>query len=808
MYANKNEFPDWLLGIGLRVEDWSFRYPQAARYIRKQIAIYYYEHRQRDEPGKMTRCPDGEWKLYSKPNPVLLIPEQDGRRLTLAEEYFACAVIHDVTCPYAKPMKTWRSRKYRGKSQKLWVHASDGISTAYYIAKKYVSDLKDEDCYEVFHGFRNVEADLKKLNLIPHEPSITTVFFPDIRPTSIPAPEPQPVTRFVKLAENPRESEPTMEEWLKNFAVTVDELFQAGDFVYQKFREMILLCDEAAKLESPERHGLVGGLPTRALTLPEKYTWLAAIRDTYCKDVVLVDPYKERAQTDDMALVEGRFYGIRRSEVRRLTIEDKLRLEKVLADVEDDFGVKPQQMLPPVKDESNQPTTTHDYRSSPSSRETNLPNYWNNHITTKIHLFDLLKKLLPHQIAAELDWQNAIWERSKDVAKRAKKKQTKVRKQLVAQAHAGEILPVSQLNRDGEWIKRLDEIDEQAYQFYHHGGDPESAACLALAETELKKERVPEWQKMDGSIAWQEDMPYCRRGTPWGFVVDKLIDRAMPFEEEELIEATRLLILGQSDAVPIDIRKFAREQDESGYTEVLLKEIWILFPEDAKTIGLDKLDESASPPLRAENDDGHHHEKSVDSNYLFQCSGDTCTINFDGESHTFKQSKGLDYLYHLVKRSVDGVEGPIHVSMLMMIVNTTAVPANTLKVGDAIDGGDSGDISRPQEIIDPQARDAYMDLRCEMDKDPDWKNNPEIVEQHEKVMSMVKGTYFQGSAKTFQTDTNRHQDAVRNAINRAICKLDGAKMSIAAQHFKQWVKKGEYLQYYPTPLPDWIIQKK
>lgn len=103
---------------------------------------------------------------------------------------------------------------------------------------------------------------------------------------------------------------PTWPNWLKHIALAVDELLQAGQWVLTRFQRMLVKAEEAEKRKSKglskggrrlveyiQNQGRSGGtgsgvLPVKALTLREKYAWLAAIHDVVCEAARPVDPYR------------------------------------------------------------------------------------------------------------------------------------------------------------------------------------------------------------------------------------------------------------------------------------------------------------------------------------------------------------------------------------------------------------------------------------------------------------------------------------------------------------------------------------
>ncbi len=227
---------------------------------------------------------------------------------------------------------------------------------------------------------------------------------------------------------------------------------------------------------------------------------------------------------------------------------------------------------------SDQPTTTYDYRSPPTSHETNLSNFRHNHITKKIYLFDELEKLRCQHLVDEEAWQKAIDARAKAVAER---KLSEDSEQRLADADAGKITFEGNLHPDGMYcFLGLRDIDQHAYNFSTHRGDPESPSCRGIAEEELKKESAPQW------------LCYCR--SLWNIVVKTIwqdhgkccaeyrnVFSDFDSFEIALFEATCIAKNDLLIANPI-IRQLIRQLEESGYADNLLSKLLAEYPDKAK----------------------------------------------------------------------------------------------------------------------------------------------------------------------------------------------------------------------------------
>lgn len=196
-----------------------------------------------------------------------------------------------------------------------------------------------------------------------------------------------------------------------------------------------------------------------------------------------------------------------------------------------------------------------------------------------IRILRLLTSLRMDRINKDTAWKEAISTRARAITERDAHHLTEQGRELIALVDKGELREFGQRNGRGELIggKGLKEIDEAAYQFYQHRGNPDSLAAESFAENELKDEDAPAWMN------WHR--------TPWRFAIEKLwTDRGClrapqggPFAsfdqfEESLNEATYAFRTTDVEAV---ILGFLREQDEAGYADKLIASTRSAFPDDA-----------------------------------------------------------------------------------------------------------------------------------------------------------------------------------------------------------------------------------
>lgn len=196
-----------------------------------------------------------------------------------------------------------------------------------------------------------------------------------------------------------------------------------------------------------------------------------------------------------------------------------------------------------------------------------------------IRILQLLTSLRMDRINREVVWQEAIKALAKQIVERDTEQLTNEGKRLIVLVEEGKLREAGQRNGRRELIgdNGLKEIDEGAYQFYQHRGNPDASAAEIRAENELKDENATAWMN------WHR--------TPWRFAIEKLwTDRGClrapqggPFVsfdqfEESLNEATYAFRTTDVEAV---ILGFLREQDEAGYADKLIASTRSAFPDDA-----------------------------------------------------------------------------------------------------------------------------------------------------------------------------------------------------------------------------------
>jgi len=326
----------------------------------------------------------------------------------------------------------------------------------------------------------------------------------------------------------------------------------------------------------------------------EKYASLAAIHDAQ---------FPDRAPIDELHYINA---GKLTNELRRRArqrvrqfvdaLPDAVSTNVLewLADVEADLAEHVESPGRPNRTGGEQGGEVASLEPQGAVRPTEMPEtgLQSRYAMPTIRLFELLIKLRTDQLDRESAWSKAIRARAKVIAKRAKRALTDAQRELIAKVDAGHLPPTGQDTPDGRWSDGLKEIDEQAYLFYQHRGDPESPACQILAENDLKRRNAPEWRRLEGN-RFLDGAVWRFRTTPWRFVVGKLqAERGMPFTEVELFEAVRLLQLEEAEDVPLAIRQFIAQQDDSGYTNELLAGLWAQYRADAEAMRLEGPEET------------------------------------------------------------------------------------------------------------------------------------------------------------------------------------------------------------------------
>lgn len=133
--------------------------------------------------------------------------------------------------------------------------------------------------------------------------------------------------------------------WLKAVASRVDELVErptAFDHFQQMLRTWAVEHEARGPSTPVDRDGAIRYhrdvelIPTRRLTLPEKYQLLAVIHDEICETAKCISPWGSgaRRQKNLKRLKAGIPYFIRCGQVKDITDGDRARVEKALQDVQ------------------------------------------------------------------------------------------------------------------------------------------------------------------------------------------------------------------------------------------------------------------------------------------------------------------------------------------------------------------------------------------------------------------------------------------------------------------------------------------
>jgi len=191
---------------------------------------------------------------------------------------------------------------------------------------------------------------------------------------------------------------------------------------------------------------------------------------------------------------------------------------------------------------------------------------------------------------------------------------------------------------------------------------------------------------------------------------------------------------------------------------------------------------------------------------LFVREGEFWTVQYQGETYRFKDSKGLRYLHVLVARR--GQE--VHVLDLVAAADGRPGPARdaqTIEPGLSHAGfGDAGD------VIDPQARAAYRRRLLELTEEADEAERFHDPVRAERARTEIDALEQQlaaafglgGRARKAASSAERARVNVRNSIASAIKAMTRPAPTVAA-HFTRAVRTGAYC-WYAADDHEWVTE--
>ena len=530
----------------------------------------------------------------------------------------------------------------------------------------------------------------------------------------------------------------------------------------------------------------------------EKYATLAAIHDAQFPDREPIDQMGYIDQGPYTEEIRKRKRENNRETVNELADTAEPSIREWMADVEENLAMHAGSLGEQTAEKRSSAYIQSSFVNEIAGTLSAMP---------PIRLWQLLIPLRVDQLEREANWKKAVSAHAIIYAERARKNLTDAQELLVADVDAGRLLPFGQDSPEGQWIDGLKEIDEQAYNFYLHRGNPESLACQALAEEEMKATGAPEWRRLEGD-RFQEGGVWRFRTTPWRFIISKLhAERAMPFTEVQLFEAVRLVQLEQADQVALAIRQFVAQQDDSDYTGELLSTLSFLYQSDCVSLGLisgtvkgpDQSKGSTARPALPNASGNAPTAAAADPEpiHVFRMNGAMWELRYEDEQGHFPDLKG----FGIVRQLLWSAE--------------TATNATSLQGLDprAEIGGQSTQETLDRETI-VQCKQRLADIECEIDEatnNSDEASLARLTGEKEELIAELQGALGLGE-KPRRLGPAAAAEKARVAVRRNLDRIDevlrAAKppMTRLATHLDRSILvNGNTYAYRPETATNWDL---
>jgi tetratricopeptide (TPR) repeat protein len=224
----------------------------------------------------------------------------------------------------------------------------------------------------------------------------------------------------------------------------------------------------------------------------------------------------------------------------------------------------------------------------------------------------------------------------------------------------------------------------------------------------------------------------------------------------------------------------------------------------AEELGMKTVAERSGALLNEVNESGGARQPSaaavVSQDEILRRDGDYWTVSYEGAAFRLRDTKGLQYLAHLLRHPRE----EFHVADLVAAIGgqdaadsreETAVP----DLGRTTGLGDAG------ELLDPQARAEYKqrleDLRAELDQATEWSDTERAARLREEIEFLseeLSAAYGLGGRARKGADTaERIRKAVSNRIRDSIARIQRQSPALG-EHLTDAVRMGMFCSYSPT----------
>ena len=208
-----------------------------------------------------------------------------------------------------------------------------------------------------------------------------------------------------------------------------------------------------------------------------------------------------------------------------------------------------------------------------------------------------------------------------------------------------------------------------------------------------------------------------------------------------------------------------------------------------------------------------HASDAADAGYVFRKEGDYWTVRFDGTSFLLKDSKGLDYLAHLLRNP----EQDLHVLDIVSIIERggMAIADAVYRIteqqiaeqGLTVRGiGDAGESPDEQASAEYRVTLRHLPERLEEAREiGDVEGATDIEEEmHLIAQELTRGKGIGGRSRKAKSPAERARVNVTKQINAAVKRIYGEHQALG-QFLSNTVKTGIFCSYRPDRPVNWVF---
>ncbi len=203
--------------------------------------------------------------------------------------------------------------------------------------------------------------------------------------------------------------------------------------------------------------------------------------------------------------------------------------------------------------------------------------------------------------------------------------------------------------------------------------------------------------------------------------------------------------------------------------------------------------------------------------YEFFLEGEFWKISYEGESKSFKNNKGLQYIYHLLEISGDDISAIALVREIKKSPPPKDVDYKNMNE-DQLKGQlmkDGLNIGSKDTILDKEAITAYRKYHSKLKSEIEDETTPKCKEEIDEIKNDMKtimevltaGSDKDGKPRKIADEAEKARKAVSKAINESLDKIKDDKIGLPVlwKHFDNTLKRGRICYYKPEKHIPWKL---